>query len=168
MILLMGIFMPYLSSAQTIIKVAGDVDAEMVTAQVNRSLDYLDIDEPMHLYIVFSERMPTHLKGITYSVETADSVKLIRVRINVRLDARQRINILAHEMIHVKQFMEGDLQISHNQKAYWKGKIYHCQNPTSRKNPWELEAYRHDQYLAKELKKISTRMPVLVASEVQD
>ena len=166
-ILLLGMSIPYLSSAQTIIKIAGDVDAKMVKSQVNRSLEYLDIHEPVHLYIVFSERMPKYLKGLTFSVRSVDSVQLIRVRINASLDVKQRINVLAHEMMHVRQYLSGDLTVV-NGKKIWKGKAYPFAHRDLRKLPWEAEAYRHDQYLAKVLAEVKPEIPPLVASEFKE
>lgn len=62
LVLLMGISVPYLSNAQAIIKIAGDVDAKMVKSQVYRILDYPDIHEPVHLYIIFLKNCPKSQK----------------------------------------------------------------------------------------------------------
>lgn len=44
--------------------------------------------------------------------------------IDAHLDEIQRLNIFAHEMMHIKQYLSGDLQIRDDRKIIWKGKVY--------------------------------------------
>jgi len=165
-LLLMGMIMPHLSTSQPKIKIAGDADAEMVTAQVNRSLDYLDIDEQMLLFIHFSDRIPASLKGLTLCMPAHDSTQLFRISIDARLNEAQRLNVLAHEMIHVRQYLSGDLKVV-NGLMIWKGSKYPFTHRDPRKLPWEGEAYRYDQYLANALRETPAERPPLLASEIE-
>jgi hypothetical protein len=152
--------------SQTTIKVVGDVDAKMVESQVVSSLDYLDIDDPMLLFIRFSDSMPAKLKGLTLCLPAHDSTQLFRISIDKRLNKAQRLNVLAHEMIHVRQYLSGDLEVIDG-KMVWKGKTYPFAHRDPRKLPWEGEAHRYDQYLANVLREASEEKPPLLASEIE-
>lgn len=165
-LLLIGMFAPYLSISQPNIKIAGDADAEMVTAQVNRSLEYLDIDKPMQLHIAFFDRMPAKLRGLTFCLPAHDSTQLFRINIDARLNETQRLNVLAHEMMHVRQYLSGDLKVVDG-KMVWRGNKYPFVHRDPRKLPWEAEAHRYDQYLANVLREMPTEKPPLLASEVE-
>lgn len=167
LVILVSVCLTRYTTAQTIIKIVGDVDKSAVKRQVAYSLDYLDIHKTVHLYIVFSDRMPKYLKGLTFSVPSASDVHFIQVRINTRLDEKQRTYVLAHEMMHVRQYLSGDLKIVDGKKI-WKDKTYPFAHRDLRKFPWEAEAYRYDQYLGNALKKLPAKAPVLAASEPKE
>lgn len=168
---LLGIFLSGSSLSQSIIKVHGDADAVAIKAQVKRSLDYLDIHETVHIDVSVTASIPKRLKGLTLAVpplNCADNkIHIFRIRIDERLGEVQRLNILAHEMMHVRQYLNGDLQVTHDHKVIWKGRNYSFRELHHRKTPWELQAYRHDQYLAKVLKDMPNEMPPLMASEIE-
>ena len=49
---------------------------------------------------------------------------------------------MAHEMIHVKQFVKGELIITKDGDAIWKGKnLGNWENLEHKKRPWEKEAH---------------------------
>lgn len=53
------------------------------------------------------------------------------------------IAILAHEMVHVKQYVNGDL-VDHGKYCSWKGQKYEEYEANSEDyffSPWEVEAY---------------------------
>jgi hypothetical protein len=59
------------------------------------------------------------------------------------------LRTLAHELIHAKQFIRGEIN---QQNLIWRGQRgpYDCRRLAYRKTPWEKEAYSQE----KELKKI--------------
>lgn len=78
--------------------------------------------------------------------------------IDIVLARRKRfglmLRVLAHEMIHAKQYLKKDLTVKENKDA-WKGKIW-----TARKkadpyydSPWEKEAFGKELSLARYCKK---------------
>lgn len=78
--------------------------------------------------------------------------------IDIVLARRKRfglmLRVLAHEMIHAKQYLKKDLTVKENKDA-WKGKIW-----TARKkadpyydSPWEREAFSKELSLARYCKK---------------
>jgi hypothetical protein len=105
--------------------------------------------------------MPGNYLGITVCVNGADVKKHIGyLNIKVYLDPRQpkflqRI-VLAHEMIHVKQYAKGELTVNSNREVMWKGQKYSSHNAEhGDPRPWEREAYRNDIRLVKYCKEQS-------------
>ena len=150
--------------SQSIIKITGTADILSVKHQVALSLNYLDIHEPVRMHIAFTEQMPEIIKGLTQYISLSDSTRLLRIRIDSRLDETQRLNVLAHEMMHVRQYLSGDL-IIFDGKMVWRGSKYSFVHRDPRKLPWEVEAHRYDQYLAKVLRDIPGER--LLASEIE-
>jgi predicted metallopeptidase len=170
-LILLSVCVSYASTAQTIIRIHGDADALAVRGQVKQSLEYLNIREKLCIDVHFTEFIPKNLKGLTLAVPSPDpannKTQFYRIRIDARLDDVQRHDVLAHEMMHVRQYQSGDLKVIGG-KVLWKGKNYSFTHTDPRKTPWELEAYRYDQYLAKAMEKIHLGMPPLIASEIKD
>ena len=61
--------------------------------------------------------------------------------------ANECFKVLGHELVHVKQYVTGDLAIR-SKGMYWKGELT---NNTSMKeyfkSPWEVDAYGLERYL---------------------
>jgi len=153
-----------ISFSQSVTKITGTADILSVKQQVALSLKYLDIHEPVYMHIAFTEQMPEIIRGLTQYISVSDSTRLFRIRIDARLDETQRLNVLAHEMVHVRQYLSGDLKIIAG-KIVWKGDTYPYIHRNPRDLPWEREAYRYDQYLAKVLKDMPGRR--LLASDTE-
>lgn len=150
-----------LAFCQPIVKVIGSEDSLAVSKQVAQYLEYLDIRENVRLAVIFPRTMPKSYAGITICVNGTDLKKDIRyLNIKVYLDARQpkflqRI-VLAHEMIHVKQYAKGELVVTNQREVMWKGQKYSSHNAEhGDPRPWEREAYRNDIRLVKYCKEQS-------------
>jgi hypothetical protein len=150
-----------LAFSQPIVKVIGSVDSMTVSKQVAQYLEYLDIRENIRLAVIFPRKMPKTYAGITICVNGADLKKDIGyLNIKVYLDARQpkflqRI-VLAHEMIHVKQYAKGELVVTNQREVMWKGQKYSSHNAEhGDPRPWEHEAYQNDTRLVKYCKEQS-------------
>lgn len=58
-------------------------------------------------------------------------------------DEEHPLSILAHEMVHVRQYISGDLT-DHGKHCSWKGTKYEAYEASSEEyffSPWEVEAY---------------------------
>lgn len=53
---------------------------------------------------------------------------------------------LAHEMVHVKQMVKGQLKTGSNGKQIWKGKEYSSDTPYLDR-PWEIEAFSRQELI---------------------
>jgi len=65
------------------------------------------------------------------------------IGINKSLSEDEQIETLSHEMIHLKQMLEGRLTFHSDTVAFWEGKAYPIAGPSSWDywlSPWELEA----------------------------
>jgi hypothetical protein len=65
------------------------------------------------------------------------------IRINSTLEEKDQIKIIAHEMVHLKQFARGELRflLKDNQKmARFNGKFFKVKN-NYWESPWEIEAF---------------------------
>lgn len=136
---------------QSIIKVHGSEDSLTINQQIQQYLTYLDVREKIHLTVIFTSRMPDKLKGITFCQHSSESTayQVIKVRIDARLSKKQQALVLAHEMIHVKQYAKGELMVIKEQHVLWQGRKYHYQHNRRHRVPWENEAYQNDHLLSK-------------------
>lgn len=156
--------MTHCTLAQSVIKVWGSEDSLAIVAQVRHCLHQLDVRQRVNLQLRFCETMPKNLSGITIVQPTLASSeeKLIKVWIKAQMSSIQQRFILAHEMIHVKQYVKGELSIIDQQHVLWKGKTYKHQRLVHRNTPWEREAFRFHHQLAKIIKN-SPLEPLMVS-----
>lgn len=54
--------------------------------------------------------------------------------------------IIAHECVHVKQFLSKELRFKGN-KGYWKKAFYDLNGEVDNNTPWEIEAYAKEGHL---------------------
>jgi hypothetical protein len=147
--------------SQPIVGVVGSADSVTVLKQVAQCLEYLGIRENVSLAVIFPRTMPKNYAGVTICLNSADMKKnigylIVKVYLDARLPkALQRI-VLAHEMIHVKQYAKRELIINSKQEVTWKGQKYFYHDADDGDTlPWELEAYRNDGRLVKHCKEQS-------------
>jgi len=59
------------------------------------------------------------------------------VEVNANLDIEQKLQTLAHEMVHVKQYAYGELN---EEMTLWRGKVVDSDKIPYVEHPWEIEA----------------------------
>ena len=75
---------------------------------------------------------------------------MIEIDASMKHSNGQILTWLAHEMVHLKQFVRGELfDYAIGQRVQWKSKTYKTSLSYS-KQPWEREAYRLEDKLYKE------------------
>ena len=75
---------------------------------------------------------------------------LIELDTSMKHSVGQILTWLAHEMVHLKQFVRGELfDYEIGQRVQWKSKTYKTSMEYN-KQPWEREAYRLEDKLYKE------------------
>jgi len=62
------------------------------------------------------------------------------IEIDANLSEKLRFLTLAHEFVHVKQYLMGELSMDHR---YWRGKK--VEDIADRDQPWEVEAHTIEQ-----------------------
>ena len=137
----------------------------MIRQQVKWYLDELDVQENFHLTVVFSTRMPDKLEGLTSSHTSPepDKYHIIRVLIDAKLSSAKQLLVLAHEMVHVKQYVKNELMIPDDKRVIWKGKEYYLSHDYNRFLPWEKEAYYADLKLVRQVKSSWNQMQEILA-----
>jgi hypothetical protein len=135
--------------AQPIVKIGGTENPMPSERQVRWYLDQLNIKENIHLTVIYTTIIPEGFDGLTIcrNVLEKDGYQIIMVRINQDLKERQKQTVLAHEMIHVKQYAKGELKLLEPNTVVWLGKKRQLSNKYH-SGPWEKEAYREDKILA--------------------
>jgi hypothetical protein len=82
--------------------------------------------------------------------------KFIVMELDSKLDDEKLIEVLCHEMVHVKQFALGQAQVRYRGKKptfHWMGRpVKVCYWD----QPWEQEAWRRERVLASRIYKIIT------------
>lgn len=153
--------------AQPVVRIYLAEDSLAVYQQVSQYLHYFDITEDVFIAISFSKQMPNNAEGMTYCAQPVEPFpyQIIRVRIDSDLPKRKERRVLAHEMIHVKQYVKSELELINHQRVRWKGKTYrnYLLSKNQRFSPWEREAYRIDRFLIKTFKESSN--PIFLAKE---
>ncbi len=163
LLILTGIFWVNYAFCQPIIKVFGSEDPLAVKNQIVQYLHHLDVQENIYLSVTFTADIPEEYKGITFCADSVRFTKhhgyqIIKVRISLHQSAINQMKVLAHEMIHVKQYAKGELVVLSHQQVLWKGRNYSYQRDNHQHVPWEREAYKNDNLLAKHFK-LQTEIP---------
>ena len=114
--------------SQPQVKVYRATDPYAVHQQVQSYLHYFDVTEDILLTVTYSSKIPKGIKGMTYCVETVHPLpyRIIKIRVSNQLSTKVRERILAHEMVHVKQYVKGELSFPSLKTVRWKG-ISICQ-----------------------------------------
>jgi hypothetical protein len=81
-----------------------------------------------------------------YACVDYHSQKRITIEIDAGLSNEKMLTIIAHEMVHVKQYIKKELTESKSELQLWKGKKILEDTPYHR-CPWELEAYKKQNVL---------------------
>jgi hypothetical protein len=96
----------------------------------------------------------THLyrkEGVKGDVLCEDDDEKIPNEFTIRLDASMNpqalLCSLAHEMVHVKQYVTGEIRDVGGKNVVWKGKKHVCDGYTYWDQPWEIEAYGREKGL---------------------
>ncbi|MBC9796396.1 hypothetical protein [Sinomicrobium weinanense] len=136
--------------SQPVVLIKGSKAPGMVMEMVEQFMEHLDIVENIHLTISFTSHVPKNMKGITFCLDSPkpDGYHHIAVWLDIDLSLMQNLVVLAHEMVHVKQYAKEELIMINREWVAWKGKRYKAK-VYSRKMPWEVEAFRSDNKLAK-------------------
>lgn len=91
----------------------------------------------------------TGAAGMVYPYSDA----LITMDIDSQLTPERLVDVLSHEMVHVKQLAKGQLKYK-GKKLYWKGKFVNHKKMSYYDHPWEHEAWKNQKILASRVWKI--------------
>ena len=72
------------------------------------------------------------------------------------MDSEKLIEVIAHEMVHIKQFVKGQLKRKGRQ-IFWMGKRYVRSRVNYYDHPWEHDAWSKEKFLAAKIFKILSK-----------
>jgi len=78
---------------------------------------------------------------------------IITMDIDAQLTPERLVDVLSHEMVHVKQLAKGQLKYK-GKKIYWKGNYVNHKKLSYYDHPWEHEAWKNQKILAGKVWKI--------------
>lgn len=70
------------------------------------------------------------------------------------VDRMESIEILSHELIHLKQYYDKRLYLNENKTPVWLGQEYDINSTSYENRPWETEAFLLDDELNDKIKKV--------------
>ncbi|UGU16713.1 hypothetical protein LS482_02310 [Sinomicrobium kalidii] len=148
------VFPLYHLLSQPVILVKHEENPGAVENDVRHYMKLLDIRENIHLTIRFTRHVPRNILGITFCLDTQqpNGYRHIVVAIDSGLSPMRQKLILAHEMIHVKQYAKKELIALNKRVLLWKGRKYETRIYNKR-TPWETEAYNMERLLRKHLRR---------------
>ena len=71
------------------------------------------------------------------------------IEVNATLDNEEKLHTIAHEMVHVKQYVYGELN---EDMTEWRGKEVDSDVITYAEQPWEIEAWKKGYKLYREFR----------------
>ncbi len=118
------------------------ISLDNVDAILNVACDYLKLPDDLVVDLQFVSDMEPHLCG---DADIEESVAMITI--NRKLSKKELIATLFHEMVHIKQMIDGRLIVGEgNTPSVWDGQSYQT---TYKELPWEQEAFTLEQDMMK-------------------
>ena len=111
---------------------------EVVDIYIQNLLKYLKLDRrrSSELTIKFTTKLPAGVHGLASGGPRWGEIEIAKTSQGEKLQFFEQMLSLAHEMIHIKQYMKGELSTKHiPEKIPYK------------KQPWEIEAHKMEHEL---------------------
>ena len=138
-------------NAQFSMNIIGAENNQELRQFVKQCFDILDLKESLHINLFLSRNLPAEYQGRTVKKENdCHGIAQFEIYLDDGLSGRRQRLVLAHELIHVKQYLTKRLAIT-PEKVLWLGKKYHVNFDDLQRSPWESEAYLEDSQLVKKV-----------------
>lgn len=107
-----------------------------------------EVHETLHLTIVNTDMTKTGYLALTQG----KSPKKYLIKMDPNLGRPKTLRTLAHELVHVKQFVNQELGMNQlvrkgNPHTYWNGELYDETEISQWDYPWEIEANGREEGL---------------------
>lgn len=152
--------------AQPTVLVVNTHHKDLFYHQTHYCAQLFGFDTTVHIMVSFNDQMRQHEDGYTMYRQTPEGSQIyIRIRSNLSRERQQLV--LAHEMVHARQFVYHDLQHREDFCYVWKGKVFEDIRSIPYVNrQWEREAFLEaDRLYYRYAKQHRKRMRYLQAKE---
>lgn len=113
-----------------------------VEAYARRIMHHFNLlDKKVMVEINIETKLDDELHGYCYGDKTFANIHIARKSFGEKLEYEEILKTIAHELVHAKQYLKGEL-VAHSGQL-WKGKKYGGYLTT----PWEKEAYKKEHQL---------------------
>lgn len=126
---------------------------ESVTDACNFYLQKLGVSKRKLNNVTLIFRL-AEMKGDQGSCVNTSRPKTYEITIHSKLDRKSKFKTLAHEVVHLKQWLTGEMKDHIKRgdiiKTYWKGKLWKNSGDELDDyydSPWEIEAYGKEEGL---------------------
>ena len=92
--------------------------------------------ENIFIRIKFNKKLDAHGYASVTEFSPSNKPRQFEIEIHPGIGAKEILKTLAHEMVHIKQYAIGDMNVSCTR---WKGS--RVETPDYWTEPWEIEAY---------------------------
>jgi len=92
------------------------------------------------------EQINKYSSGDAYKAILSVNDSVYYIWVDSTLSRRMSVNVLSHEMIHIKQYYNNELTIKNGSPA-WKGEPIQLESVYYFDQPWEVEAFDLDGWL---------------------
>jgi len=100
----------------------------------------LDRRKKSELNIRFMTRLPGECLGLASGGRRWGEIEIAKSSNGDKVSFMNQMIALAHEMIHIKQYMKGEM--TDEPKAVWKGQNH--EKTPYKDQPWEIEAHKEE------------------------
>lgn len=98
------------------------------------------------LYVKINIRRLSGLRGACIWNDDNNRPREFVIDITPRLNYENFLTVLAHELVHVKQYAKGELKdYMMNGFCRWQGKVINAEDVDYYDHPWEIEAYGREK-----------------------
>jgi hypothetical protein len=129
---------------------AGDRRAEQYFTQVVDTLcDQFSIPSNVRIDVSFNPKLPMDPGQEGLTIPNPNKPDHIFIFVKPGLSNGERVKVIAHEMVHVRQIVDGRMSIQLVNGKYqvkWEDKPVKSTG-YSRSNPWEVEAFGQEHQL---------------------
>ena len=103
----------------------------------------------VEINIVFdSDDLGRNVYGCCDWNDTNDRARDFTITVNPNLGRRNMLLVLAHEMVHVKQYAKGELKdYVRMNRIKFRGRVYNHEKIDYWEQPWEIEAHGREKGL---------------------
>jgi hypothetical protein len=128
----------------------------LIDSCINFYARELKIDKKNFTLAIFSTKglaKDIGANGMAYRIED----KIYSMHLDSRISMENLIQVIAHEMVHIKQFVRGQISFK-GRSMYWLGNKVIKSKINYYDHPWEIDAWSKEKVLSAKIYKILAKL----------